>query len=55
MMEETKHTISYAMKIKAKPIDIAMCITSRYYKGFSNYNPENAVIVEVKNESKENR
>lgn len=23
-----------------------MCITSRYYKGFSNYNPENAVITE---------
>lgn len=51
MKEETKHTISYGMKLEPKPIDIAMCITSRYYKGFSNYNPENAVIVEVKDES----
>lgn len=37
-------TISYGMKLKPKTIDIAMCITSRYYKGFTNYNPENAVV-----------
>lgn len=41
-------TISYGFKIKPKVIDVAMCITSRYCKGFSNYNPENAVI-EVQN------
>ena len=46
-------TISYGMKIEPKTINIAMCITSRYYKGFSNYNPENAVI-EVNDGSKKN-
>lgn len=39
--------VSYGMKIPFNFIDLGMCITSRYYKGFSNYNPENAVI-EVK-------
>lgn len=37
-------TISYGMKIKPKKIDVGMCLTARYYKGFSNYNPENAVV-----------
>lgn len=38
------------MKLKPKIIDIAKCITSRYYKGFSNYNPENAVVEMIKKE-----
>lgn len=38
--------ISYGMKLEPKTIDIGMCITSRYHKGFSNYNPENAVLRE---------
>lgn len=36
--------ISYGIRIPTKAIDVGMCVTSRYYKGFSNYNPENAVI-----------
>lgn len=36
--------ISYGMKICAKTINVGMCVTARYHKGFSNYNPENAVI-----------
>ena len=39
-----KVTISCGFKLTPKIIDIANCITSRYYKGFSNYNPENAVL-----------
>ncbi|MCQ2577584.1 MAG: hypothetical protein MJ176_03520, partial [Treponema sp.] len=39
--------ISYGFKIDPKEIEIGQCITSRYYKGFSNYNPENAVIVMI--------
>lgn len=36
--------ISYGLKIPAKQIDVGMCVTARYHKGFSNYNPENAVV-----------
>jgi DNA (cytosine-5)-methyltransferase 1 len=42
--EFIRETISYGMKIKPKKIDVGMCLTARYYKGFSNYNPENAVV-----------
>lgn len=36
--------ISAGNCIKAKPIETGMCLTARYYKGLSNYNPENAVL-----------
>lgn len=36
--------ISAGNCIKAKPIEKGMCLTARYYKGLSNYNPENAVL-----------
>ena len=39
-----KLTISYGFKLTPKEIAIGKCLTSRYYKGFSNYNPENAVL-----------
>lgn len=37
-------TISYGKKIQPKEIDTGMCLAARYHKGFSNYNPENAVL-----------
>lgn len=36
--------ISAGNCIKAKPIKTGMCLTARYYKGLSNYDPENAVL-----------
>jgi DNA-cytosine methyltransferase len=36
--------ISAGNCIKPKPIENGMCLTARYYKGLSNYNPENAVF-----------
>lgn len=46
--KDDRKTISYGMKIEPKEIDIGMCLTARYYKGFSNYNPENAVLEGIK-------
>lgn len=43
-MKRMKQTISFGLKIPPHSIDVGMCLTSRYHKGFSNYNPENAVI-----------
>lgn len=41
---DDRKTISYGRKIESKEIDTGMCLTARYHKGFSNYNPENAVL-----------
>lgn len=41
-------TISFGYKLEPKEIEVGKCITSRYYKGFSNFNPENAVIEGVR-------
>lgn len=47
--EKEQIAISYGMKISSKEIDVGKCLTARYHKGFSNYNPENAVMVKVVN------
>lgn len=39
-----QYPISAGNCIKPKPIDNGMCLTARYYKGLSNYNPKNAVF-----------
>lgn len=45
---DDRKTISLGIKLEPKEIDIGMCLTARYYKGFSNYNPENAVYEDGK-------
>lgn len=42
--DREQRPISAGNCIKAKPIESGMCLTARYYKGLSNYNPENAVL-----------
>lgn len=39
-----KKAISYGYKIPPKEIEVGMCQAARYSKGFSNYNPETAVL-----------
>jgi hypothetical protein len=45
--------ISAGNCIKPKPIDSGMCLTARYYKGLSNYNPENAVFEKTENDNEQ--
>lgn len=42
--ERERQPISVGNKTNPKLIDNGMCVTARYYKGLSNYDPENAVL-----------
>lgn len=49
---DSQITISGALKLTPKVTDVANSITARYHKGFSNYNPENAVVETKWNKNK---